>query len=137
MDKIKELQCAKANFDSAKEEYRKTQKELLTGLLKDCNLLDVDCECNGKVGQLKIVTATSSFIHDYELKFYPYTAKGELSQKASGFWLWLDYCKDMDDFVNKLANNGIRAVHDTPFDILKKETDKELQQIYDDCGFER
>lgn len=136
MDLIKELQCAKANFDSAKQDYIKAHNELLTGLLADCNLLDVDCECKGKVGQLKVV-ATSTHYEPHELQFYPYTAKGELSKKANGFWLWLDYCKDMDDFVNKLASNGICAVHDTPFDVLKKEKDKDLEQICENSDFER
>lgn len=134
MDLIKELKCARANFDSAKEEYRKAQKEILTELLATCNLLDVDCERRGKLGQLKV----SPFDYDYEIRFYPYTEQGTLSQKTDDFGIRIDTCNCIDDFVYKLANcNDIRAIHDTPFDVFKKEKDKDLEQTYENNDFER
>lgn len=68
--------------------YMEMMKDKLIELCRECGLYDVDVFLGKKRGRL--VVEKKQYCDEYEVNFYHYTQKGELSKNATttGVYIW-------------------------------------------------
>lgn len=89
----KEVQQFKTDF------WNKLQE-----LLNVCGFSNVDVILNktGETGRLRVVSRSYDSLDPSEVKFYPYTRKGEISKVASGRFSLSLWNKDDENIIKQL-----------------------------------